>query len=327
MHFGATSGDVVSSYGGRLGIKKTAAGATTYRLSICNTSSGTVTFTEFAQDLNIGTTYFVVVKYDRSTSPTTASLWVNPSAFGGTEPTGSVSNASGTATFSYFASICLRNNINTPKANIDEIRVGTTWADVTPAGVTTKTVNLSVELEGLYNGAGTMRAAADQNGPHWGASVADHLTVEFHDGGTGALVYTANDVALSTTGSATFTVPGADNGNYWITVKHRNSIATASAAPVSFTGSVINYAFDAPAKAYGSNLLETADHYYVIYGGDVTQDGSVDSADYTGVDNDVMNFAAGYLSTDVNGDGSIDTGDYTIIDNNNLAFVGAAIPY
>ena len=30
------------------------------------------------EDLNFGTSYFVVVKFDRSTAPTTAYLWVNP---------------------------------------------------------------------------------------------------------------------------------------------------------------------------------------------------------------------------------------------------------
>jgi hypothetical protein len=133
MHFGATSGTTVSVFGGRLGIKSVNSAAN-YRLSIQNTSSGTPTFTEFAQDLNFGTTYLIVVKYDRSTNPTTASLWVNPSSLGGSEPSGSVTNNSGTGSFAQFASICLRNNATTPKAEIDEIRIGAAWADVTPAG-------------------------------------------------------------------------------------------------------------------------------------------------------------------------------------------------
>ena len=126
MHFGATSGTLVTTFGGKLGIKSSGTG---YRLSIMNTSSGT--FTDFLTDLVFGTTYLVVVKYDRSVSPTVARLWVNPSSFGGAEPTGFVENSSGTATFPTFASICLRNAANTPKAEIDEIRCGTTWASVT----------------------------------------------------------------------------------------------------------------------------------------------------------------------------------------------------
>ena len=135
MHFGATSGAAVTIFGGRLGAKSVNAGVN-YRFIIQNTSSGTPTFTEFAQDLNFGTTYLVVVKYDRSASPTVASLWVNPSSLGGAEPTGSVTNSSGTGTFATFASICIRNNATTPKLEVDEIRVGPNWADVTPLGAT-----------------------------------------------------------------------------------------------------------------------------------------------------------------------------------------------
>ena len=133
MCFGATSGLTVTLLGGRLGAKSVNTGAN-YRIVIQNNSTGTPTFTEFATDLSFGTTYLVVVKYDKSTSPTTAYVWVNPSSLGGTEPAGYVQNNSGTATtFTSFSSICLRNSSTTPKVDIDEIRVGTTWASVTPA--------------------------------------------------------------------------------------------------------------------------------------------------------------------------------------------------
>lgn len=141
MSFGATSGTAVTSLGARLGIKSANAGAN-YRLAIQNISGGTPTYTDFATDLVFGTTYLVVVKYDRSASPTVASLWVNPSSLGGSEPGGQVTNNSGTGTFAAFASICLRNSSGTPKAHIDEIRTGTAWADVTPGG-TTPTITLS----------------------------------------------------------------------------------------------------------------------------------------------------------------------------------------
>jgi len=143
MHFGATSGTSVTIFGARLGAKSVNSGAN-FRFMIQNTSGGTPNFSEFPQDLAFGTTYLVVVKYIKGVSPTVASLWVNPASLGGPEPSGSVSNSSGTAAFNTFASICLRNNATTPKLEIDEIRVGPTWADVTPPGVqiivTTSTV-------------------------------------------------------------------------------------------------------------------------------------------------------------------------------------------
>jgi len=133
MHFGATSGTSVTIFGGRLGAKQVN-GGTNYRFMIANTSGGTVIFTEFPLDCNFGTTYLVVVKYDKSAAPTMASLWVNPASLGGSEPAGAVTNNSGTSPFATFASICLRNNATTPKVEIDEIRVGASWASVTPTG-------------------------------------------------------------------------------------------------------------------------------------------------------------------------------------------------
>ena len=134
--FGATAGANVTTLGARPAAMSTNSGGN-YRLSIQNISGGTPTFTENAVDLSFGTTYLVVVKYDASTSPTTATLWVNPSSLGGAEPSSTVTNNSGTTTFSTFASIFLRNNATTPKVEIDEFRVGTTWADVTPVSLAT----------------------------------------------------------------------------------------------------------------------------------------------------------------------------------------------
>jgi len=65
---------------------------------------------------------------------------------------------------------------------------------------------------------------------------------------------------------------------------------------------------------------------YVVYGGDVNQDGAVDSGDFSPIDNDQLNFVGGYVSSDVNGDGQVDSGDFSIVDNNQLNFVGTLLP-
>ena len=135
--FGTSSGSSVTGLPARLHIKSVNSGAN-FRLGIQNSTGGTPTQTEYPTDLSFGTTYLVVVKYDlNGTSPDIASLWINPSSLGGsTEPDGAVVNSSGTTGQTGFASICIRNGSGTPKANIDEIRVGQTWVDVTPASTT-----------------------------------------------------------------------------------------------------------------------------------------------------------------------------------------------
>ena len=188
------------------------------------------------------------------------------------------------------------------------------------------TLNLTLFLEGLYNGI-SMNKAQSSAGDQFSGTIADQITVELHHatapysmaGGP----YTVN---LNTDGSAPVTIPAALNGSYYVVVKHRNSIETWSANPVSFSGSSVAYNFSTGySQAYGSNLNESGG-VYIIYGGDVTQDGSVDTSDMTPVDNDAADYAGGYLVTDVNGDGTIDTSDMTIVDNNGAAYVSSVTP-
>jgi hypothetical protein len=193
-----------------------------------------------------------------------------------------------------------------------------------------KTLNLnSVMLEGLYNGGGTMRKAFDGSGsPHWSDGSADHITVELHSATSYAdIVFTATDVPLSTNGTASVTtIPASLNGSYYITIRHRNSIETTTAVTIPFAGSIISQSFGNPGFIYGGNLGMSFDSHYMIYGGDVNQDGAVDSGDYPSVVNDNFNYVSGYLGTDIDGNGSIDSGDYPIMVNNNFNYIGTAHP-
>jgi hypothetical protein len=191
-----------------------------------------------------------------------------------------------------------------------------------------KTLNLtSVLPEGLYAGGGTLNQAKNDVGDPEFPGYADEITIELHDGAAyGTVLHTAT-VLLSTTGAASVTdIPAALSGEYYITVKHRNSIQTVSAIAVSFTGAVVNQSFGTPADVYGGNLQLMEDSGYAIFGGDVNQDGVVDTSDMTEVDNDSADYAVGYLNSDVNGDGAVDTSDMTIVDNNNANYVGAVLP-
>ena len=161
VSFGNTSGAVNTTFFGRVSIKSVNTAAN-FRLGISNTTGGTPTYTDVPTDLVFGQTYLVVVKYDfNSTANDIATIWVNPT-LGATEPTGGTSNNSGNAAAATtFASIALRNAGSTPNADIDEIRVGTTWASVTPAGASSSpSVNPSVStLSGFTTTAGTASTA------------------------------------------------------------------------------------------------------------------------------------------------------------------------
>jgi len=192
----------------------------------------------------------------------------------------------------------------------------------------TKTLNLSsIMLQGLYSGSGEMHQAWDTFGPHWEAGVADHIIVELHNSADySSIIYTDVDVALNTDGTASVTIPAEYNESYYITIKHRNSVETTTAAPVSFATGTINKSFGSRSDVYGGNLGESGDGYFVIYAGDVNQDGFIDTQDFIGVDNDSYNYRSGYLVTDVDGNGFIDTNDYIYIDNNNYNYIGTIHP-
>jgi hypothetical protein len=190
-----------------------------------------------------------------------------------------------------------------------------------------KTLNLTARLEGLYIGGGNMRKAQNESGDQFPGTTADQINVELHSTASYAnKIFTVNNANLSTAGLSSIAIPGIFSSSYYVTVRHRNSLETVTAAPVSFAGGTINYNFSGPAQAYGGNLQLMAGGFYAIYGGDVNQDGAVDTADMTPVDNDAANYVAGYLPTDVNGDGVIDTADMTIVDNNGANYVSVATP-
>jgi hypothetical protein len=131
LMFATTAGATVTSFWGRVYVRAGSA-AGTFNLGVLNGPGGTATPT-FTGDLTAATTYFIVVKYDFAVN--TASLWINP-AIGGSETAATVTNLTGTtAAPAQFASIAIRQAgtaaAGTGNIDIDELRMGSTWAYVT----------------------------------------------------------------------------------------------------------------------------------------------------------------------------------------------------
>lgn len=220
----------------------------------------------------------------------------------------------------------------------------------------TRTLNLtSIFLEGLYNGYGTMfqaqEAVWDEEGniigvePRWTDGSADHITVELHSALWGydpacdcdtsdypTVLYATANVPLNPDGNATVKIPGSKNGSYYITIKHRNSIETTTAIPVSFSPGLLAYAFDDQSKAYEGNMTVVIESDQetlsppLIFGGDVNQDGSIEAEDLNQVGNDAAVFTYGYLPTDVYSDATIEAQDLNITGNNAASFVYTHVP-
>lgn len=190
------------------------------------------------------------------------------------------------------------------------------------SGAMLSNVSMAVNafLEGLYktNGISAMIASpysADGISPQ---SIADTITVELRsDASPYSKIYSFK-TTLDTAGLANINLPTtAIDSNYFIVIKHRNSIETWSANSQRIIPIGSNYNFTTSAnKAFGGNMRNMGNGIYAIYTGDITQDGSVDFNDYPDLDISSSNGDLGYFVTDLNGDASVDFNDYPMLDQN-----------
>ena len=192
--------------------------------------------------------------------------------------------------------------------------------------VTGTTLNLTVLPEGLYNGT-ALRKAQDASGNHFPGNTADQVIVELHDAASYSnIVYSIANVDLSISGTASVIIPVAYNASYYVTVRHRNSIETTTAAPVTMNGGTVTYNFTTAAnKAYGSNMAGVGG-VYLIYAGDNNQDGASDALDMIQVGNASAAGLTGYTVTDLNGDGIVNNTDLVILQNNASSFIRKRTP-
>lgn len=116
-------------------------------------------------------------------------------------------------------------------------------------------------------------------------------------------------------------------GNYYLDIRHRNSIETWSAVPVEYSfGTKVEYDFTVTsASAYGSNEKQV-DGKWGIYSGDVNQNGIIDLADVISIYNESIIFKTGYIPQDCNGDSLADLSDIIIAYNNSQLFVTKITP-
>lgn len=118
----------------------------------------------------------------------------------------------------------------------------------------------------------------------------------------------------------------ANSTDYYLVVKHRNSLETWSSSGVRFQNGFAFYNFtDSASKAYGNNLI-LKQGVYCIYSGDVNQDGTIDAADFGLIDNGAFNFLTGQVPEDLNGDLTVDAFDLSLVDNNSFNFVTVIRP-
>lgn len=123
-----------------------------YNVGISTRSNSAVTW--LAADLDPATSYFIVYAYDMiaGTGNDVARIWLNTSAIGGTEPVADATSVVGTD-LANVERIFLRqaSTTGTPFIEMDEIRIGTTWASVTPSGAPSPSLTISSPVAAFGN--------------------------------------------------------------------------------------------------------------------------------------------------------------------------------
>jgi len=119
--------------------------------------------------------------------------------------------------------------------------------------------------------------------------------------------------------------------DYFLVLKHRNSIETWSSSVISFSQFTnhAKYDFtDLSSKAFGDNMkqVDTSPLRFGVYSGDENQNGLIDLTDVVNVSNAANAFTNGYVSSDMNGDNLSDLADVVITSNNASAFISKIIP-
>lgn len=189
-------------------------------------------------------------------------------------------------------------------------------------------INLKAYIQGYYQGGGSLANVLYNQGvvasPN---SECDTVTIEFKRAMPPYETAFTTTKVLQTDGQLVCDGVTLGGQPYYLVLKHRNSIETWSAAPVTVDNNNVSYDFTVGAnKAYGDNQTEVEPGVWAIYSGELVTDGNIDISDYAVWENDYNNLVYGYFASDLNGDGNVDVSDYSIFENNYGNLVSAVIP-
>ena len=182
-----------------------------------------------------------------------------------------------------------------------------------------KKLNIKMIIQGYYNPSSNSLNASDT------VTVYLRNTVSpFSIADSARSVLTNNLLSLNAELSS------ANEGNYYVSIKHRNSIDIWSKDPVDFTiPGDKSFDFRANTNAvYGGNEIQVDNTpvQFAMYSGDVNRDGLVDLTDIIQISNDAGEFKTGYIVTDLTGNSITDLTDVVMAFNNASSFVSVKKP-
>ena len=297
-------------------------------------SSGNVRLNMFAKSILGRTKGRMVYEYKRNGVPFSGNLITNSTAYSGM---GTLTNlgTAGTELNQYITGLSISGEykwrarvqydpVSNPYQKYSPWKYFYNYAPVPSGGFKarftppqTKNLTLFAVIQGFYD------PVTDQ-------LIRDTVSIYLRQYLSPYVIIDSAKMYLGANGSATYTFSNPaiiNNTLYYIQLKHRNSVETWNKGSV-FTNSVQSFSFRNFGSAYGNNQILIDDNplTYAIYGGDADQDGAVDAADVSMVDNDAYLFTSGYVRTDLTGDNFVDATDFALADNNAANFVSVISP-
>ena len=185
-------------------------------------------------------------------------------------------------------------------------------------------LNLKTFIEGFYSGGGTMISALSPGSP---SVNCDTLILQLAASTSPYSIQYTDTAILQTNGTVEFNFPSAvAGGTYYLVLKHRNALTVWSAVAILVNnGSYYDFS-TAASQAFGSNQRFLDTGIYGMYSGDVNQDGTVDTIDYSAIESNSQFMLSGYVPSDISGDWLVESTDYSLIENNFQMLLNSAHP-
>ncbi len=184
--------------------------------------------------------------------------------------------------------------------------------NTSPISGSITTLNLTSIIQGFWDGV---------------VMAQDTMRVYLRNTTPPYVITDSSKVFLSSLGFANISFANTGTSTKYITLKHRNSLQTWSAAGVNFKqDSTTTYDFTTAAnKAYGNNQV-LQNGKFTLYNGNVNGDLSIDLTDLIEVYNAGNAFTVGYDIRDATGDNFVDLNDLIPVYNNASNFVTQITP-
>lgn len=198
-----------------------------YNIGVLCSYPGTVTPTYATNDFAVGDTVFVVVGYNNA--PLSVNMWINPdpnTLAAASPPPATLTNTTGGTTAINIQSLLVVNQTaNTPQYELDELRIGTNWAQVTAGGPPGFTNPLPATVSANYSGTVTLNP---------GTAGPGTITYQWTKGGNPL----SNGAGFSGTTSPTLTITnanGPESGSYALVATSSYGSSTCSTAVLTVT--------------------------------------------------------------------------------------------